>query len=380
MTSHRDAGLVSMDRTARLAATRAALGEAGCDALVATKGVNVRWLTGFTGSNGLAVVTGDGLTVITDGRYRTQLSRQLEAADVEAEVVIERDPHQPLVGALAGAARVGLESDDVSWSRQRRFAEWLGGERLVPTEGLIEGLRRVKDAGELDRLRRAAAIADEALAAIRPELAAGPTEREVAAALDRTMVELGADGISFPTIVAAGPNSALPHATPSDRSIVPGDLVVIDFGASVDGYGSDMTRTFVIGPPTPEQDDLYRAVSRAQAAGMAAVRAGVEEAEIDRACRKSLDELGLAEAFVHGTGHGIGLEIHENPILSRRATGALEEGYVVTVEPGVYLPEVGGVRIEDSVVVTSDGCEPITLAPKDPLVPAAPAGTRRFRR
>ncbi len=195
------------------------------------------------------------------------------------------------------------------------------------------------------------------------------SERHVALQLDTRMLELGADGISFDTIVAAGVNSSRPHHQPSGHVLTRGDLVVIDFGASIDGYGSDMTRTVVCGGrPTPEQDRIYHAVAASQAAGVAAVRDGVEQVAIDTACREVLDREGLGEAFVHGTGHGIGLEIHEQPILSRQSVGILRADLVVTVEPGAYLPGFGGVRVEDSVVVTSTGCVPITLCPKG-LVP-----------
>lgn len=340
---------------------------ADCDALVVTKSVNVRWLCGFTGSNATAVVTADGLTVMTDGRYQTQIGQQLDQAEVEADVVISRELREPVVSAVGDADRIGLESDDVSWSDQRRFTEWLDGRTLVPTSELIEFERRIKDDGEIQRLRLAASMADTALEEVKPELNAGRSELEIARMLEASMLDHGADDLSFPTIVAAGPNSAKPHATPSDRIIEPGDMVVIDFGAKVDGYGSDMTRSFLLGRPTSHQQEIFDAVLEAQAAGADAVRDGVEEREIDRVCRQKLADHGLDEAFIHGTGHGIGLEIHENPILSTRATGILRSGYVVTVEPGAYLPDLGGVRIEDSVVVTRSGCEPITLSSKSPM-------------
>ncbi len=362
-------GLAPMDRAARLERVMAAMGRAGCQALVVTKPVNVRWLCGFTGSSATAVVAQDRLTVITDGRYRSQIDEQLAAAEVEATVVITRELQEPVVEAVGSAERVGLEANDVTWARQRAFAEWLAPRRLVATDDLIETERRIKDSGEIARLRAAATIADRALDVIRPELGRSRTERAVAQLLDRTMLELGAEATSFATIVAAGPNSAKPHAIPTDRVIGPGDMVVVDFGAKVDGYGSDMTRSFIIGPPSERQLSIFCAVELAQAAGVEAVQDGVEEREIDAVCRGVLSEHGLADAFVHGTGHGIGLEIHENPILSSRATGILRSGSVVTVEPGAYLPDYGGIRIEDSVVVTDTGCEPLTTSSKSPTVP-----------
>jgi Xaa-Pro aminopeptidase len=362
------ASLPQMDRTARLDRTRQAMAEQGIDALAVTKAVNIRWLTGFTGSNGLVVVGPDGLTLVTDQRYEVQVAQQLAGAGVTAEVAITRDPSDPVAAAVGSAKTVGLESTDVTWAQQRRFLSWLEGRDLVPTEDLIEALRRIKDEAEVARLKMAAAIADAALGAVRSDLGAGMTEAQIATSLDRHMVDLGADGLSFPTIVAAGPNSAKPHAQPSERPISSGDMVVIDFGAAVDGYGSDMTRSFLVGETSARQREIFEAVIDAQAAGVAAVADGVEEQAIDRACRDRLTEHGLGEAFIHGTGHGIGLEIHENPILSSRSSGILRSGYVITVEPGAYLPELGGIRIEDSVVVTESGCEPITLSPKDPTV------------
>lgn len=360
--------LLPMDRNARLNRLRASLDDVGCDALIVTKPVNIRWLTGFTGSNGTVIVTFDSLAVVTDGRYETQVHQQLASAGVEARVTITRDIEQPVLDALAGAPRIGLESEHVSWAAMRRFARLLEDRELVPTVELVELERRRKDPGEIQRLRLAASIADQALTRVRPELNAGRSELAMARMLEAAMMDLGADELSFPTIVAAGPNSAKPHATPSDRVIEPGDMVVIDFGARIDGYGSDMTRSFLLGTPSDRQQSVFDAVIDAQAAGVAAVRDGVDEREIDRVCRQRLTEHGLGDAFIHGTGHGIGLEIHENPILSSRATGILRSGYVVTVEPGAYLPDLGGVRIEDSVVVTTSGCEPITLSSKSPTV------------
>ena len=358
--------LVPMDVAARADRVRSALADRGADALLVTKPANVRWLTGFTGSNGQLLVDDGGLTAITDGRYERQIADQLDAAGVSATVEITvTETGAILDRALATDASLGLEAHHVTWALRDKVEGWLPGRELVPVANLIEELRKVKDDGERSRLARAAAIADAALAIVEPELEARPTEREVARRLDTLMLEFGADEPSYDTIVASGPNAALPHAHPTDRVIAPGETLIIDVGARLDGYGSDMTRTFVIGEAaTDEQQRWYDAVTDAQAAGVAAVAAGVDERAIDSACRAALDEHGLVDAFIHGTGHGIGLEIHEDPILSPRSTGILQAGYVVTVEPGVYLPDRGGVRIEDAVVVTDGGCEPITHSPK----------------
>ena len=229
----------------------------------------------------------------------------------------------------------------------------------------------MKDAGEVDRLRRAAAIADHALASVMSDLPPAVTERDIARRLEAVMVGNGADEPSFPTIVAAGPNSARPHAVPSERPLSNGDLLVVDMGARVDGYGSDMTRSFVVGSFTAETEEIYQRVAEAQEAGVAAVRDGVAARTVDQVCRELLTDAGMGDEFIHGTGHGIGLEIHEEPFLSaQNDDDLLVAGQVVTVEPGVYRSGVGGVRIEDSVIVTADGCQPITLSPKDPLLRA----------
>ncbi len=347
---------------------RAAAAGQGCDALVVTDLTNVRYLTGFTGSAGVLVVRATDLVLLTDGRYQEQAADQLAAAGVEADLVITRDVPPRLADVVAGVGRVGLEADHVSWDTQRRWAEVLDVE-LVPTVALVLDLRAVKDDGEVARLERAAAIADEALAAVRHLLTEQPTERELARALEAAMLDRGAQGPSFETIVASGPNGARPHARPSDR-VIGGtgepELVVLDFGALYDGYHSDMTRTLAVGEPTPTQQRMLDVVASAQAAGVAAVRAGVRCVAVDQACREVIGDAGWADAFVHGTGHGIGLVIHEEPRLSPESASLLAPGQCVTVEPGVYLPEHGGVRIEDSVVVTATGCRPLTLSPKDP--------------
>lgn len=363
-----DAALAPLDLASRADRVRAGLDGAGCDALVVTDLTNIRWLTGFTGSAGVLVVRPADLVLVTDGRYQEQAADQLAAAGVVAQVEITRDTAERLAAAVDGIGRVGLEADHVTWDAQQQWAAALAP-TLVPTVGLLLGLRAVKDEGEVDRLERAAAMADAALADVRPMLLEQPTERELARALESAMLDHGADGPSFETIVASGPNGARPHARPSDRTIGAsgeGELVVIDFGALCDGYHSDMTRTFVVGEPTPTQTRMLDVVRASQAAGVAAVRAGVPTVDVDAACRAVIAEAGWGDAFVHGTGHGIGLVIHEEPRVSPESGALLAPGHCVTVEPGVYLPEHGGVRIEDSVVVTASGCRHLTTSPYDP--------------
>ena len=362
------ASLPAMDVAARIDRLRAGLDVAGCDALLVTHLVNVRYLTGFTGSAGLLLVTGDDLLFVSDGRYRDQAAEQLDAAGVRARIEITgTEQRQVVAGAAAdaGVARLGLEADHVTWAQQRRYAdEWFTGAELVATSAVVEQLRLVKDAGEVARMEAAAAIADAALARVQPLLWREPTEAEVALDLDTEMRRLGAAGPSFETIVAAGPNGAKPHARPSARRIREGDLVVIDFGAVVDGYCSDMTRTLVVGEPTTDQRRQWDVVAEAQQAGVDAVAPGASTVAVDRACRSVIAAAGWGEAFLHATGHGVGLDIHEAPRVAATGDATLAAGNVVTVEPGVYLPEHGGVRIEDTLLVTTDGCRALTRTPK----------------
>jgi Xaa-Pro aminopeptidase len=363
--------LPPMDVAGRIGRLRASLGGAGCDALLVTHLTNIRYLTGFTGSAGTLLVQGDALTLVTDGRYEEQAAGQLSAAGVDADLPIGRTlaaQQEVITQRAAGTGRLGLEAEHVSWASQRRYEQdWFAGCELVATSGLVEALRVVKDAGEVARIEAACGIADGALAAVAPMLDESPTEQTFALALDTEMRRQGADDISFDTIVASGPNGSRPHHSPSDRSIEHGDLVVIDFGALVDGYHSDMTRTIPVGGPgslDETQSRMVAVVRASQAAGVAAVRAGVSARDVDSACRDVIAEAGWGDAFVHGTGHGVGLDIHEDPRVSTVADAMLATGHVVTVEPGVYLPGHGGVRIEDTVVVTESGCRTLTRAPK----------------
>ncbi|MET0726683.1 MAG: Xaa-Pro peptidase family protein [Acidimicrobiales bacterium] len=365
------ASLPPMDVASRTIRLGAALTAAGCDALLVTHLTNIRYLTGFTGSAALLVLDGDGLCFVTDGRYEEQATDQLAAAGVTARIEIARTvPAQRAVisARLATVGAIGLEAGHVSWADARCYeGEWFPQARLVPTEGLVEELRAVKDAGEVARIERACAIADEALANVLPLLEEGPTEAAFALALDGEMRRRGADDVSFETIVAAGPNGSRPHHTPGGRPVAGGDLVVIDFGALVDGYHSDMTRTIAVGGPDALDDTQRRmveVVTHAQAAGVAAVSPGHPVAAVDAACRAVIDAAGWADAFVHGTGHGVGLDIHEAPAVSGTSAATLADGHVVTVEPGVYLPGHGGVRVEDTVVVTATGRRTLTCAPK----------------
>ena len=360
--------LVALDAGPRLGRLQARLADAGIDALVVSKLANVRYLTGFTGSAGVLLVTRDAARFVTDGRYTQRAHEELDAAGARAEIEIGLTgaaQRELLVRAVAAGSRLGLEEHTVTWAQQIEYVEAFAGVEIVPAGDLVEGLRRVKDAGEIDRIRRACAIADDAFQALLPMLSERPTERDFAIALEFAMRERGASGNSFDPIVASGPNGSKPHHVPGDRVIERNELVVCDFGCIVEGYCSDMTRTVSIGDPGPDARHLYDVVLQSQAAGRAAVAADVECAAVDRASRDVIADAGWADAFSHSTGHGVGLEIHEAPRVASTAGDTLLVNDVVTVEPGVYLPGIGGVRIEDTLVVGATGAESLTLTPKD---------------
>jgi Xaa-Pro aminopeptidase len=359
--------------TGRLDRLRDAFEEHEVDALIVTTLANVRYLTGFSGSAGVLTVTRDAALLTTDGRYRTQSAEQLERAGAASQVDIvvgpvaeQRAAAQLLLGGEAGTERVGLEADNVTWNAQLTWANLVDGERLVPTSNAVEALRTRKDEAELARMERAAAIADAALFEVLPLMGQGVSEELFTLELDTAMRRGGAESTAFETIVAAGENSAKPHHHPGGRRINQGDPVVVDFGATFEGYRSDMTRTFCVdAEPEGELARIFEVVRTSQAAGADAVRPGVSAKEVDDICRQIIAEAGWAERFEHGTGHGVGLDIHEAPTVSQLGTAILAPGFVVTVEPGVYVPGHGGVRVEDTLVVTEDGARPLTRFTKD---------------
>ena len=327
------------------------------DAMLVSDLVNVRYLSGFTGSNAALLIRAEDPTPVlaTDGRYRTQAAQQAP----DAELVIERacGPHLVARAAADGMSRVGFESHVVTVDMFSVLAKAAGDRtELVRASGTVEALREVKDAGEIALLRLACEAADAALHDLveRGGLRPGRTEKEVGRELEALMLDHGADGRSFETIVAAGPNSAIPHHRPTDAVLAAGDFVKIDFGALVCGYHSDMTRTFVLSQAAQWQLDVYELVAAAQRAGREALAPGVTLSDVDAASRQIIADAGYAENFGHGLGHGVGLQIHEAPGISASSAGTLLAGSAVTVEPGVYLPDRGGVRIEDTLVVGSD--------------------------
>jgi Xaa-Pro aminopeptidase len=358
-----------MDVAGRLDRLREGFDAREVDALVVTNLTNIRYLTGFTGSSAMLLVTPGSATFVSDGRYTTQSQQELGDAGVDAEIVISTEaPDTATSAAARGIARLGLEADSISWSAQQRWANELFAGELVACTGAVEDLRLLKDPGEAARIRAACAIADQALAEVRHLLGESPTEREFGLELDSRMLQLGAEDLSFETIVASGTNGARPHHSPSDHLVSAGEMVVIDFGAMVDGYHSDMTRMVAVGDIGDDRQRMIDVVAESQAAGVEAVAEGADAKAVDSVCREVINDAGWGDAFLHGTGHGVGLDIHEEPRVSTRSTATLRAGYVVTVEPGVYLPELGGVRIEDTLLVTPDGCDRLTQAPKNPQI------------
>jgi len=349
---------------ARRAAVAAGLDERKLDAMLVSALPNVRYLTGFTGSNGMVLVHRGGAVLFTDPRYAIQASRECDC-----RVKVSGGPMLPDVAAAAARhrfRRIGFERARVTYDAVETLRTRLPlRASLEPVAVWIERLRMVKSAGEIARLRRSAETNCRAFEAAARRARAGMRESDLAAEIEYRMRRLGAEKPAFETIVTAGARSALPHGSPTAAVLQPRDLVMVDMGAFQDGYASDMTRMLYVGTPGPKVKRLYAAVREAQQAALDTVRAGIAAGAVDRAARRVLESHGLGARFVHSTGHGLGLEIHEPPRLGKGEKLVLEEGMAVTVEPGAYLAGFGGVRIEDTVVVTARGCEVLTPTPKE---------------
>jgi Xaa-Pro aminopeptidase len=335
------------------------LAELKLEALLVNGAANVRYLTGFTGSNGILLAFPTGAAFFTDPRYTLQAARE-----VSCPVRIVRGPLYPAAAALTQKKRIrrlGMERGNIRYDQFETLAKTV---TLEPTTGLVEGLRAVKSPAEIEKIRASVLTNSKAfeqgVRAIKP----GMRESDLAAEIEYRMRRLGAEKPAFDTIVAAGERGALPHARPGDARIENGNLVLIDMGAMRDGYASDMTRMVHLGPAPKKTRETYRRVLEAQLAAIAAVGPGVSCDRVDRAARQVLRAAGLDKAFVHSTGHGLGLEIHEDPRLGKKSKTVLQPGMAITIEPGVYLDGWGGIRIEDTVVVTATGCEVLTPTPK----------------
>jgi Xaa-Pro aminopeptidase len=337
------------------------LAERELDSLLVTDLLNIRYLTGFTGTNGACIVSPEERLFFTDFRYVEQARQEVPDFD---RIQAGRDMLDDVAKRLRG--RAGFDDDDLSVAAHRRVTEHApDGVELVPAGGLVERLRAVKDESEVAAMAAAAELSTAAYESIRERGLAGRTEREVAVGLVRLMEDAGAEGASFPPIVAAGAQGALPHAVPRDLEIPRDTLVVIDIGAVVDGYCSDCTRTFATGSPPDDTLELYELVRRAQREAVPAAIAGADCKAVDKVARDIIDAAGHEEHFGHGLGHGVGLEVHEGPRLGKTAEGSLETGNAVTVEPGVYLPGNVGVRIEDLVIVTDGEPRILTAFPRE---------------
>ena len=361
----------------RVERLRAALRDQQLDALLVTNPENRRYLSGFTGhdsgadSAGTLLVTPESMTLITDGRYIEQAEHECPGVTL----VRRAGRFAPLAAATilaTGAGRVGFEATHVTVATRDDLADALrekAGEQsapeLIATRALVEPLRAVKDPDELAAIERAVAITDDTFTHISAYLRAGLTERQVAQEIERYMIEQGAEGLAFESIVASGPNAALPHAVPSTRTIEMGEPITIDMGARYGGYCADMTRTVCLGVPGDEAQRTYDLVLRAQETCEAGIRPGMTGRQADALARDTFRAAGRAEQYLHGTGHGVGLEIHEDPRLGEQGEDSIiETGMVITVEPGLYVPGWGGVRIEDTALVTEDGIRVLTRSPK----------------
>jgi Xaa-Pro aminopeptidase len=356
-----------MDHSARQHKIAAELRRTGVDGLLVTHLPNIRYLCGFTGTAGVLVIAaGTGVSVFyTDGRYTQQATEEVRGA----KVVITRKAALFEAGERLGRSRmrvIGFEAEHLSFGTAKRLGDSLRGKvRLKPLTGLVESLRLQKDSEELNRIRASAKLASDllpaALAAIKP----GTPESLVAGEMELQARRAGAEGMSFDTIVAAGPRSALPHGRASGQPIPGNGFIILDWGVILSGYCSDLTRTLHVGPMSAEHRRMYQAVSDAQRASIEAVKPGIEAGKVDQAGRKVLEKAGYARYFTHSTGHGVGLEVHEGPRLAKALKDKLCPGMVITIEPGIYIPDKGGVRIEDMVLVTESGHEVLTSAARD---------------
>jgi len=354
------------DRRARL---RALIETSHLEALLVTSATNTRYLTGFTGSNGAVLIGSEPPDdrLATDFRYQTQVETECPGIDVLIDRAV--GPAVAAHAASTGVVRLGFEAEHLSVAAHAGLVESHRDLELVPSVGLVESLRSVKDDTELAALAEACRISDVALAALLTEIRVGLTEQQVARRLESLMLDHGAEATSFESIVATGPHSAIPHHSPTDRPIAAGDLLKIDFGALYAGYHADETRTFVVGAPAADwQREIHALVAEAQRAGVAALGVGVDVRDVDHAARSVIAAAGHAEHFGHGLGHGVGLDIHEAPMIGCSATGILGDRTPVTVEPGVYLPGRGGVRIEDTLVVRTGGPVSLTTTTRELLV------------
>jgi Xaa-Pro aminopeptidase len=345
--------------------------EQGLDGLFLMGEANIRYVSGFTGGDSYVLFTTKKRFFITDSRY----TEQAEQECFGFEIVEHRGNSPGLEETVARLCseyhikKIGFEQNFVTYEIYEKLSRALKEKTdLVPTSGMVEEARLVKDEGEIALIRKAAEIADETFTYVLGLIKPGIKEKDIEIELEYQMKKNGASGTAFPTIVASGPRGSLPHALPSQRIIKQGDFITLDFGAVYQGYCSDITRTVCVGEPNQKQKEIYHIVKKAQEKGLQSLRAGIMGKDADKLVRNVIEKAGYGSYFGHGLGHGVGLEIHEEPFLNKRSEKVLTSGAVVTVEPGIYLPNWGGLRIEDTVLVTQKGCETLTHSPKELIV------------
>ncbi len=354
-----------MKKQNRLSNLKHKLSSQKLDALIITHLENIRYLTGFTGSDGMLLVTSRRVALFTDFRYAIQAQEEVSGARIRlGKKPIEQFEHFLEEVKLC---RLGFEAEHLSFENYDKIDHICQqhGLELVPCYRLATDLRLIKQPEEIAQIKRAIAIAEAAFGRIIERLKPGIREIDLALELEFEAKRAGSAKLPFEIIVAAAERSAMPHGTATDKVIPSNELVIIDFGASYQGYNADITRTLLLGEPSPKQLELYQLVAKAQAEAIAGVRPGVTASELDKIAREVIENDGYGEYFGHGTGHGVGLEVHEEPNISQAGQIQLAPGMVFTVEPGIYLPEIGGVRIEDMVLVTEDGCEVLTSLPRE---------------
>jgi Xaa-Pro aminopeptidase len=359
-------GSLQHDFERRRGRLRKQLKSLNIQAILVTNFVNVTYLTGFTGDSSYLVLDAAGECLLSDSRYDVQIEDECPGLDV-----ISRKAPTPMSEILGKAVRsrrigtLGIEAGSMTVASHRDLSEALTGVELAATTGVVAGLRQIKDRSEIDAIRISLGIAQKAFSVIRASLRPDQTERQIAFDLEHQIRMFGGDGCSFSPIVAAGHRAALPHAHPQDRVIGDDDLLLIDWGAQVNGYMSDLTRVLVTAKISPKLERVYGVVLKAQRRAIESIRPGVTIGEVDKVARSIIHKAGFGPKFGHGLGHGFGLEIHEDPRMAPNQPQVLKAGMVVTVEPGIYLPKWGGVRIEDDILVTKDGCEVLSNVPKE---------------
>jgi Xaa-Pro aminopeptidase len=354
-----------VEQQKRVANLRRRLSGQRLDGLLVTGRENIRYLSGFTGSSGMLLVTHEQAVLLTDFRYAIQAGQET----VGVEVRLGENPLKLSAQLLKEAKlhRLGFEAEDLNYDRFDKLKDICRQQEieLVPSHQLVAELRLIKEAAEIAQIKQAVAIAEAAFRQVIKQLKPGIREKDLALELEFAIRRSGSAKLPFEIIVASGERSAMPHGVASDKVIPAGELIIIDFGASHNGYTADISRTLLLGEPNPKQWELYQLVYEAQAEAIANVRPGMRASELDEVARGVIERTGYGEYFGHGTGHGVGLQVHEEPRISRENDDLLSPGAVFTIEPGIYLPDTGGVRIEDMVLVTENGCEVLTSLPKD---------------